>query len=118
VYEKNYRPIRNKVFAHREISDPDVTAAMFAQTNIREMQRLFTCLNRLYEALWQQLNNGYKPVLRPQRYSVKRMRDKPSPGSDAVQEIITAEVEQFLMTAAGVTKPPKKSRRVTGHSGK
>ena len=46
--------------------------------------------------------NGRKPVVRPLRYSVKRMRDRPSPkwGKDSVQGRITHEAEQFLLNAA------------------
>jgi len=114
VYEKNYRPIRHQVFAHKAISDRSVTAELFAKTNIREMQRLSTFLCSLHEALWQLFNNGYRPVLRPQRYSVKRMMDRPSPKGrgDAVQERIACEAERFLLAAANV---PKRRSRAASH---
>src|SRR5262249_33454551 len=79
IYEGNYRDLRRKLFAHKEISDHADIDALFAKANIRELQRLFAFLGSLYEALWQLFFNGRKPVLRPQRYSVKRMRDLPSP---------------------------------------
>ena len=76
--------------------------ALFAKTNVRELQRLCVFFQRLHEALWQLYNNGRKPVLQPMRHSVKRMRDLPSPkgGRDSVQERITHEAERFLLAAA------------------
>jgi hypothetical protein len=104
IYESRYADLRNKVFAHKELADDKETAPLFAQTNIRELQRLLTFLGSLYEALWHLFNNGRKPALRPQRYSTKRMRDLPSPSPDAVQEKITHEVESFLRTASMAAK--------------
>ncbi len=102
IYEGCYRDLRHKVFAHKEVSDRTETAALFGRTNIRELQRLFAFLRSLHDALWHLFFNGWKPVLRPVRYSVKRMRDLPSPAGrhDAVQERITREVEQFLVSAS------------------
>ncbi len=106
VYESKYRDLRRKFFAHRELSDRSEIDALFGKTNIRELQRMLAFLGSLYEALWQLFFNGRKPVLRPQRYSVKRMRHIPSPArrSTAVQERITHEAEQFLRNAAGVAQ--------------
>ena len=96
IYESNYRPLRHQVFAHKRVAAH--TEALFAKTNIRELQRLFVFLSRLHEALWQLLYNGRKPSLRPMRYSVKRMRDQPSPEHHrrAVQELVVRETEEFL----------------------
>jgi hypothetical protein len=65
---------------------------------IRECQKIFVFVNALYEALWQLLNNGRKPVLRRMRYSIKSMkRDrKPKWQSQTVQERMVAEVDDFL----------------------
>jgi hypothetical protein len=105
IYEANYRPIRHQVFAHRSVSDEEATAALFAKTNIREMERLITSLASLYEALWELFYNGRKPVLRPQRYSVKRMTRRPSArGPRHVQERITQEARAFLRSVAGITR--------------
>jgi hypothetical protein len=115
VYENNYRDLRRKVFAHKELTDRAAINALFAKTNIREIQRMLVFLSALHEALWQLFENGRKPVLRPHRYSIKRMRDKPSPGlhQKALQERITQETEGLLLSVAGVTKkrPPKRSNR-------
>jgi HEPN superfamily AbiU2-like protein len=107
IYESRYADLRNRVFAHRELADDGETAPSFAQTNIREQQRLVTFLGSPYEALWHLFNNGRKPALRPQRYSTKRMRDLPSPSPDAVQEKITHEVESFLRAASTAQRLPK-----------
>ena len=49
---------------------PDFGGALFAKTNTRELQRLVTFLESLYEALWQLCLNGSRPILRQLRYSV------------------------------------------------
>lgn len=107
IYESKYRDLRRKLFAHKEVSNSAEIDALFAKTNIRELQRMFAFLGALHEALWQLFFNGRRPVLRPRRYSVKRMRDLPSPATrgKAVQERITQEAEQFLLAAAGVARP-------------
>jgi hypothetical protein len=102
----NYRDLRHKLFAHKEVADRAEIDALFAKTNIRELQRMFAFLSSLHEALWQLFFNGRKPVLRPQRYSVKRMRDLPSPANrgKALQERIIHEAAQFLVALAGVAQ--------------
>jgi hypothetical protein len=105
IWESNYRDLRHKFFAHKVVSDQTEIAALFGKTNIRELQRVFAFLGSLYEALWQLFFNGRKPVLRPLRYSVKRIRAQPSPAAThkTVQEKITHEAEHFLKGAAGIS---------------
>jgi len=100
--------LRHKFFAHKEISARSDIDALFGKTNTRELQRMLVFLGSLYEALWQLFFNGRKPVLLPRRYSVRRMRDVPSPPwqSTAVQEEITRDAETFLRDAAGVAQQP------------
>lgn len=107
IYERSYRDLRRKVFAHKELTDRAAVQALFARTNIRELQRLFAFLNSFNETMWQLFFNGRKPVLRPRRYSVKRMRDFPSPATrrDGVQERIVHEAEKFLLAASSVAPP-------------
>ncbi len=119
VYEARYKPLRHKFFAHKEVSDRADVDALFAQTNIREMQKMLTFLGALYRALWELLFNGRKPVLRGARYSVNQMRHRPSPPwqSSAVQERVTHETERFLQGIAAVAQQrlaadaPKAARR-------
>jgi hypothetical protein len=101
IYEAKYRAIRHKFYAHKCLEGAEVDA-LFSKTNVQEIRRLFVFLQSLHEALWQLFYNGQKPVLRPFRYSVRRMRDLPSPqgGKNSVQESITHEVEKFLLNAA------------------
>lgn len=98
IYETNYRDIRHKIYAHKEVSDSEEVQKLFSKTNIMELQKVFVFVNALYEALWQLLNNGRKPVLQKMRYSVKSMkRDrKPEWQSQTVQERMVAEVDDFL----------------------
>jgi hypothetical protein len=106
IYDANYRPLRHKVFAHLEAADAAVMSALFAQTNVTELQQLLVFLGSLYEALWQLFFNGRKPVLRPQRYSVSRMRDVPSVRNRRVQERVVQETEQFLRRITGPRDSP------------
>jgi hypothetical protein len=102
IYEARYRDIRRKWFAHKEMADPAEIGALFAKTNTQELQRLVTFLGFLYEALWQLFFNGSRPILRQRRYSVKAMRNRPTPDRriTAVQERITHEAARFLRKAA------------------
>lgn len=99
IYERSYRDLRRKVYAHKELTERAAVEALFAKTNIRELQRLFAFLNAFHETMWQLFFNGSKPTLRPRRYSVKRMRDFPSPAMrrNGVQERIVYEAEKFLL---------------------
>lgn len=101
TYEAKYRDLRHKLFAHKEVSDPTDVTALFAKTNVRELQRILIFLLALYDALWMLFVNGHKPILRLRRYSVARIRKKPSPGKGgSLQERLVREIEQFLLTAA------------------
>jgi hypothetical protein len=104
IYETNYRDLRHKVYAHKAMSDAE-SAELFAKTNIRELQRVFAFLGSLHEALWELFFNGRRPVLRPRRYSIKRIRALPPPSKwhQAVQEKITHEAERFLTSASRKT---------------
>ena len=102
IYENNYRTIRHQIFAHKVVSEQEEMQALFGKTNIRELQKILIFLRRLHEALWQLYHNGRKPTLQPARYSVKRIREQPSPqhrGRD-LQERLTHEIEAFLSAAA------------------
>ena len=107
IYEANYGPLRHQLFAHRSASSQTNIDALFARTNIRELQQLLTFLRRLHETLWQLFFNGIKPTLRPARYSVKRMREQPSPeiGRAQLQERLTHEVEKLLRSLAMDAQP-------------
>jgi AbiU2 len=101
TYEAKYRDLRHKLFAHREVSDPAAVSALFARTNVRELQRILMFLLALYDALWMLFVNGHKPVLRMRRYSVARIRKKPSARrGGSLQERLIGEIEEFLSSVA------------------
>lgn len=98
IYEEKYRPLRHKVFAHRSVATQSEVAALFSNTNIREMEKMLIFLRRLHQALWELYFNGRKPALRPSRYSVRRMLDEPlpNPNQATLQVRLVHEVRTFL----------------------
>ena len=112
TYKDNYRDIRDKIFAHKEISAKEDEQPFFDKTNVRELQKLFIFLRRLHEALWQLYNNGRKPTLQPARYSVKQIREQPSPEIQgrALQERLIHEIEEYLKTGTNETQQSTPSK--------
>lgn len=102
TYVVKYRDLRHKVFAHKEIVDAAQVSALFARTNIREMQRMLLFCLSLYDALWSLLMNGKRPILRPRKISVAKIRKRERASGGAVHERIVQEVEAFLKAAAQV----------------
>lgn len=100
IYEASFRPIRHKVFAHKQVTEQSETHALFANAKITDIQQLLVFLRRLYEALWELFFNGRKPVLRPARYSVAQMLARPSAKGRSLQERLTRETESFLKSIA------------------
>lgn len=119
IYEANYRDIRHKIYAHKEITEAAEERKLFSKTNVRELQNVFKFVNSLHEALWQMLHNGQKLVLRPMRYSVKNimLNRKPEFETKPVQEMIVGEVQDFFklfMTAAQQGAQPDAQKRRAG----
>ena len=112
TYESNYRDIRHKLFAHKEISEQAETDALFQKGNVKELQHMCVFLGSLHDALWHLFFNGRKPILRPRRYSIDRMRDKPLPSGwiRTVQERIVNEVQQFLLAASQASPSRTRNR--------
>jgi hypothetical protein len=102
IYLEKYQPLRHRVFAHKGLSNAADVSALFAKTNVREMQRMLTVLMSLYEALWQLFVNGHRPVLRPQTYSIRRMRERAATNARGgpVHERLVYEAERFLKGAS------------------
>ena len=64
IYEERYRDVRDKVFAHKALSDLiKVNELLAAKTNINEMKALFAFMSGLHSALWEQFHNGRRPLL-------------------------------------------------------
>lgn len=98
IYVSNYRDIRRKIFAHKELSDKADIQQLWNKTKIRELERLFVFLNQIYEAFWELFHNGCKPVLRPMKYSVQSIRKRrlSNRQSSSLQERMIDETETFL----------------------
>jgi hypothetical protein len=74
IYEVNYREARNQIFAHAEVSQPEEVGALFAKTNIQELERLVTDLVALHARLQGWLQNGTRPVAVRGNSSVQELR--------------------------------------------
>lgn len=98
IYNRNYRKIRNMVYAHKVLSKESEAQKLFKITNIRELEIIIVFLNKLYEALWQLLFNGIKPILRPMPYSVRSMKKKKLRDWQmrTVQQMIVNETQEFF----------------------
>jgi hypothetical protein len=58
VYEKCYKQIRDKRYAHKQRMD---MSGIFARTNTRELAGLVTDLSKLHNVLWHWYRNGVRP---------------------------------------------------------
>jgi hypothetical protein len=66
VYERCYKQIRDKWYAHKDRTN---ISGFVAQTNVQELGRLVTDLRNLHEMLWHWYRNGLKPRARRLRGS-------------------------------------------------
>jgi len=58
VYERCYKQLRDKRYAHKERTN---ISGFVAQTKIKELGRLVTDLSKLHRVLWDWQQNGMKP---------------------------------------------------------
>jgi hypothetical protein len=58
VYERCYKHLRDKRYAHKERTD---ISGFVAQTNTQELGRLITDLSKIHRVLWDWHHNGLKP---------------------------------------------------------
>jgi uncharacterized protein YbaA (DUF1428 family) len=58
VYERCYKQLRDKRYAHKERTN---ISGFVAQTNLQELARLVTDLRKLHRVLWDWHRNGLKP---------------------------------------------------------
>lgn len=99
VYKRKFQPIRSKVVAHRVMSDQKQIETLYAKAKYSEVIDIYIFLHRLYECLWELLENGRKPILRRQPYSVRRIHataQKHPWRSGKVQEIIVKESRKLM----------------------
>jgi hypothetical protein len=64
IFEKNYRPIRHKLFAHNEKEQMGRRDELWQQTNIEELKKILWFLHDLKETLFDAYQNGRSPVLK------------------------------------------------------
>jgi hypothetical protein len=70
IYNSKYRPIRDKLFAHKIIAESNEIDSLFSKTKIREMEKLLTFTWSVYNDLLQLYYNGRRPAFRNRgRYS-------------------------------------------------
>ena len=103
VYEAKYKPIRNKIYAHKDITRNATVDALFAETNIVELQTLTLFLQSLYNALCKLFHNGSKPVLHEHPHAIADMISKPIPPGWQVppHEQIAHQAAEVLLAASG-----------------
>lgn len=58
IYERCYKQLRDKRYAHRERMNIN---GFFAQTDVRELAQLVTDLSKLHRVLWDWQQNGIRP---------------------------------------------------------
>jgi hypothetical protein len=107
VYEKAYRDLRNRVFAHREVADAAEASRLFSLTNVEELKRLVVSLLSLHESLWGLFVDGRRPSFRRLRYSAKPERGVDAWSTVTVtrpHERILLQAEEVLKRASGLTR--------------
>jgi len=98
IYEKNYRAVRNQIFAHTEVSKADEVGALFSKTNVEELERMVTDLVLLHSRLQNLLQNGVKPDIVRTTSSVQELRKAKS--RNTLQGRVTLDTERALLKAA------------------
>jgi hypothetical protein len=98
IYEAQFEEIRNKTLAHTEVVDDGELAALYAKTNIRDLERLLIFLNKFHKALWELFFNGRRPRLRPMRFSSRTLtaRRLADLRTDVVHEDIVFQTRESL----------------------
>ena len=97
VYETNYKPLRDKVYAHREFpSDPEELRAAIANTRVKELEQMCTFLLSLQDALWELYENGREPVIALSGLPVSDMLSATNEGR-SVPELVVRQVRDFFL---------------------
>ena len=105
IYVANYRAVRNQIFAHAEVSQSDDVGALFAKTNVRELEVLVTDLVGLHSRLQNLLQNGIAPTATRGISSIPAIRKlPPSKSRHTLHGRVTTDTERALLSAAHITK--------------
>lgn len=101
IYEANYRAVRNQIFAHVEIARSEDVGALFAKTNIHELEILVTDLVAFHSRLQELLHNGTRPVVERWDSSAQAMRTLPQAQRRAtLHGRVIDDTERSLLLAA------------------
>jgi hypothetical protein len=100
IYETNYRAVRNQIFAHAEVSEPEDVGALFARTNVQELEILVTDLVGLHSRLQNLLQNGNAPTLVRGNSSVQAIRTMAAEVRHTLHGRVTTDTERALLAAA------------------
>jgi hypothetical protein len=102
IYEANYRAVRNQIFAHAEVSQPDDVHTLFAKTSIQELEVLVTDLVTFHSRLQNLLQNGVRPTGDRVNSSVQALRQMSAgQGRTTLHGRVTSDMERSLLAAAG-----------------
>lgn len=98
IYDENYRKIRNRIYAHKEVTKKEKVTQLFKRTTIRELEIIFVFLIKFYNALWELTYNGKEPKLKSLPYSIKELikRRTPKWQSKSIQELVVGEADSFF----------------------
>ena len=77
VYEQQFREIRRKYVAHREIADPDAVAELFGRAQFAPLEQLLGYLESFHLSLQDMLLNGNRPELRPRTINLQALVEAP-----------------------------------------
>lgn len=101
IYEANYRAVRNQIFAHAEVSQPDDVHALFARTKIQELEVLVTDLVTFHSRLQNLLQNGFRPTGDRVNSSVQALRKiSAAECRNTLHGRVTSDTESSLLAAA------------------
>jgi hypothetical protein len=116
IYEANYREVRNQIFAHAQVSQPEDVHYLFAKTNIQQLELLVTDLVALHARLQGWVQNGTRPEAARVNSSVQELRKLPASESPyTLQGRIIHDTERSLQVAvAGLNA---QQDRATGREG-
>ncbi len=109
IYERRYRELRNRVYAHTVAHGQAEVAPLAAQAHIGELKRLLVSLLSVHDALWNLFWNGRAPIPRRARYSAKPLRAIRTP--DPPRDRIVVEVEAILKEAARANNALQQTRQ-------
>ncbi len=98
IHQATYDPIRDRIYAHKELATQADMHGLFSNTRILELEKLFVFLDHVYNILWELYNNGRAPSIRRIPFSITRVLRGPRRlgKSRTVQEDITSEIQRFL----------------------